>query len=337
LNNNYNYLHVGSSGTTATQGAYLHWNDDSGYGATYLLNQKGTGAGGFHIGEVSTSGGITDRMTIDGSGNVGIGTKTPARQLYIANSGSDGKTMIGIDGTSYVGWSTYISGSMKGAGFSDSNGNLYIGTSGSSNTGNLYLGTISSSAYTYIQSSGGNVAIGSKSPTRQLYISNSGSDGKTIIGIDGTSYSGLALYVNGTQKSVFYTDGSTLYAGLQNGVTSFNVGGAIYASAFNTSSDVRLKENVTTLGGSLDKIQNLRGVSFNWKNDGKADIGVIAQEVEKVFPALVHTDEKTGYKSVEYANLVGPLIEAVKELKTEKDAEITALKKEIEDMKNKVD
>ena len=58
----------------------------------------------------------------------------------------------------------------------------------------------------------------------------------------------------------------------------------------------------------------MNGYSFDWKNDGRKDIGVIAQEVEKQFPDIVHTDEKTGMKSVEYGNLVAPIIEAIKEL-----------------------
>jgi len=62
----------------------------------------------------------------------------------------------------------------------------------------------------------------------------------------------------------------------------------------------------------LDKINNLHWVSFNWKSNWKKDIWVIAQDVEKIFPEAVLTDEKW-MKSVAYGNLVAPLIEAVKE------------------------
>ena len=61
------------------------------------------------------------------------------------------------------------------------------------------------------------------------------------------------------------------------------------------------------------------------KFDGEEHLGVIAQEVEGVYPQLVSTDS-SGYKSVNYTNLVAPLIEAIKELKSEKDAEIDELK-----------
>ncbi len=67
------------------------------------------------------------------------------------------------------------------------------------------------------------------------------------------------------------------------------------------------------------KIRELRGVTWEWREDAPAEaqqqpgMGVIAQEVEKVFPELVVTDEQ-GLKRVEYSGLIAPLIEAVKEL-----------------------
>ena len=93
-------------------------------------------------------------------------------------------------------------------------------------------------------------------------------------------------------------------------------------------SDLRLKQNIQTLENSLAKISQLRGVSFNWQDPAKdpdPQIGVIAQEVEQVLPELVSTDE-AGYKSVAYGKFVSVLLEAVKELQKEKDAEIQALK-----------
>ncbi|MDM8560694.1 tail fiber domain-containing protein, partial [Candidatus Parabeggiatoa sp. HSG14] len=79
-------------------------------------------------------------------------------------------------------------------------------------------------------------------------------------------------------------------------------------------SDQRHKQNIQTLGGSLAKLAQLRGVSFNWKEDTEEkQIGLVAQEVEKVFPELVSTDSE-GYKSIAYGKLSAVLIEAVKEL-----------------------
>lgn len=80
------------------------------------------------------------------------------------------------------------------------------------------------------------------------------------------------------------------------------------------SSDVRLKTDVRTISSALHKVCNMRGVYFT--KDSVNSVGVIAQEVEKVIPEAVFEGEN-GYKSVAYANLVGVLIEAIKELKME--------------------
>jgi hypothetical protein len=75
-------------------------------------------------------------------------------------------------------------------------------------------------------------------------------------------------------------------------------------------SDERLKSNIRTIDNALDKVDQLRGVYFD--RDGKAGTGVIAQEVEKVLPEVVMNGPE--YKSVAYGNIVGLLIEAIKEL-----------------------
>jgi hypothetical protein len=93
-----------------------------------------------------------------------------------------------------------------------------------------------------------------------------------------------------------------------------NVNGAIVATGNITAySDERLKDNIETLDGS--KVYEMRGVSFT--KDGQAGSGVIAQELQKVAPELVKEGDE--YLSVAYGNVVGYLIEAIKELKTEVD------------------
>ena len=92
-------------------------------------------------------------------------------------------------------------------------------------------------------------------------------------------------------------------------------------------SDIKLKENIETIPNALDKVLNLRGVEFDRidKEDNTHEIGVIAQEVEEVIPEVVLTNTE-GIKSVAYGNLVGLLIESIKELK----AEINDLKAQVE-------
>jgi len=103
-----------------------------------------------------------------------------------------------------------------------------------------------------------------------------------------------------------------------------NIGAAtVSASALHLASDLRLKKNIKPIEGALDKIALLRGVTFEWRkeescckgfDEGKK-MGLIAQEVEGVLPEVVSRNIQNGTKSVEYANLVAVLIEAVKELR----------------------
>ena len=118
-----------------------------------------------------------------------------------------------------------------------------------------------------------------------------------------TAVSGTTL--NGESNLTF--DGSTL-----------SVSGSITATGtIDSTSDETLKTNVVTISDALAKVMSLRGVEFNRVDfENERQIGVIAQEVEKIIPEVVHGDDP---KSVSYGNLVGLLIEAIKELKKEID------------------
>lgn len=97
---------------------------------------------------------------------------------------------------------------------------------------------------------------------------------------------------------------------------ALEVAGAILASGdISAFSDERLKTNIKTIDNALNKVCDLRGVYFD--KDGKANMGLIAQEVEAVIPEVV--GEFGDYKAVAYGNIVGVLIEAIKELKLEID------------------
>lgn len=111
--------------------------------------------------------------------------------------------------------------------------------------------------------------------------------------------------------------------------------GSSYVSNINTSgtygaSDLRLKTNVSTISGALSKVNQLRGVNFEWKDEDRGtgnNLGFIAQEMETVIPELVNeaglpNDEngEAPIKSVNYANLTSVLVEAIKELSAKNDA-----------------
>ena len=107
---------------------------------------------------------------------------------------------------------------------------------------------------------------------------------------------------------------------------SANFAGNVTAPGFFNTSDARLKENIRPLTGALAAVQGLRGVRYSYRHNlpGKTlpqgeQVGVLAQEVEKLYPELVATGAD-GYKAVNYAQLAPVLIEALKELKAENDA-----------------
>ena len=90
-------------------------------------------------------------------------------------------------------------------------------------------------------------------------------------------------------------------------------GAATFNDNVTAFSDERLKSNIETLKGGLEKVEQLRGVTYT--RDERDNIGVIAQEVEKVLPEIVLTaDDEMGTKSVDYSRITAVLIEAVKEL-----------------------
>ena len=110
------------------------------------------------------------------------------------------------------------------------------------------------------------------------------------------------------------------FSGAITGGTTATFTGQVTAGSFNATSDIRLKENITNLDNSLDKICNIRGVNYNWKNDEtkRNTVGVIAQEVLEQIPEAVN-DNDSEKLSVDYNSIIAHLIESVKELKREID------------------
>lgn len=109
-------------------------------------------------------------------------------------------------------------------------------------------------------------------------------------------------------------------------------GNAILAGTLTQSSDGRLKNNIQPINNASQKIDQIRGVYFNWKEESQSvntQIGFIAQEIEKVFPELVNTDSK-GFKSVAYANMSAVLVEALKE----QNQRINTLERELSEIKS---
>ena len=204
-------------------------------------------------------------------------------------------------------------------------------------TGNL---SIRSSAGTYIQKYDGTetMAYFAHDDGVYLYFNNSlkfqtTSSGITVTGtINGGDLRGEAWvigrdtndYINvGTTQIEFVLDGNTDML-LQND-GDLHVDGNVVAYS-TTVSDERLKTDIVKIDSALDKVDQINGYTFTYTADGKKSAGVIAQEVEKVLPSAITEstlplkmgeDDKTEYKTVQYDQLIGLLVEAVKELKSE--------------------
>lgn len=304
----------------------------------------------------------TDWVESDGNvfrldGNVGIGTPIPTSTLELErNDLSD--LLIEFDHNEATMVSTNFMMGISGTGIEAPYGDFYVKSAGGAkvvinNAGNLGIGTttpekkLTVAGDTYIKSGSLNVNNDADLGEGLILIGHSSSGGGDSIVQNNNASGNLRLWTGQKNTDIVfwtnYDDGHNVRMVVKNsgsvgiGTTNpthrLHVNGAVGATEFVTLSDSRFKENVTTLNNSLEKVALLRGVEFEWKKDDLPDeiankgkeIGLIAQEVEKVLPQLVSTDNK-GYKSVQYSNVVAVLIEAVKELK-----------KENEDLKSRVE
>lgn len=236
-----------------------------------------------------------ERMRITSSGKVGIGTTAPGSLLTVVGT---------VESTISSGNAFQSSGTpVNGLYVTGATGNGIL-VNNSNGTG-VWVNNATSSAFTAAGTpniainipSTGNWGVYQTNTTTKNYFAG-------VVGV-GTQSPSEKLHVVGNMRVQGSTD-CTLGNG--SGGTS-------------CSSDIRLKNNVTEIQDSLNKILSLRGVEFDWneksQSPGSHAMGVIAQEVEKVFPTAVVKDPQTGYRKVDYAVLVAPLIEAVKDLNAE--------------------
>jgi hypothetical protein len=125
----------------------------------------------------------------------------------------------------------------------------------------------------------------------------------------------MAKYLSNRQKNLkigisSYTENQTVLEVIGNA----NFSGIVTSFDYNSTSDIRYKENIQPIPDAVDKVLQINGVTFDWKMTKTSSGGVIAQEVEKILPSLISGDDP---KTVNYNGIIGLLVEAVKELSYE--------------------
>jgi hypothetical protein len=171
----------------------------------------------------------------------------------------------------------------------------------------------------------GNLTINNTSPTIYLQDINHRS---SMIHCNSNIFYILRGNGNNSTSWETYNGYWPLEINLENNNAQF--GGDVNAiGSIASISDIKVKTNIKTIPNALEKTLQLRGVEFDRIDTKEHQIGVIAQEVEEVIPEVVQDTD--GTKSVAYGNLVGVLIEAIKE----QNEIITNLKKDVDELKNK--
>ena len=169
----------------------------------------------------------------------------------------------------------------------------------------------------------GNIKLNGTNPTITL-----NGDGSSyyptinFVALGGTYTTNIFGYANN-----IYSDADSHVFRTRAGTTKMTIdsGGNVYANAYYYNSDAGLKLDIKPAPG-LATILALQGVNFRWQDSGEKDMGLIAQEVEKIAPELVAVNPATGLKSVKYSGLIAPLIEAVKELHAENERQNARIK-----------
>ena len=332
-NASYGYLGSGGIGvggvSTGTGDAVVGYNLDT--GTSGYLGRELYGVYGIH----STSG----NYGYLGDPNYGVYGES------ISGYGVSGRSTNGVavrgrsdNGDGVVGWtgasdkSGVFGNSTAGIGVkgrSENNYGVYgknvasgnYGVLGNPNYGVYGVSTSSYGVYGYSSNGTGVGGTGSSAGVEGYSSSGTGVYGTSTSGdgVYGTSSSGYGVGGYSSSGYGVYGSSSSGYAGYFNG--NLHVDGNItYTGSISDVSDIRLKENITLLKNGIEKISCLQGIYFNNKGESldNREVGVIAQDVEKVLPELVSTD-KQGYKSVDYTKLTPVLIEAVKELKAENE------------------
>jgi len=293
-----------------------------------------------------TSGGSVGQnpMVLDSSGNVGIGTTSPDETLHLHKAGTN-YLKITNNTTGEGSADGLVIGNLASDGaaimWNYENARLVFGTNNTErmridSSGRVGIGITSPPALLSIKKDVSTAYdatddLGQRDGTATLHIENGNGSTDSFAQIvfdtadsnqsiarivalrTGSASNDLAFVVEGgnTKREAMRLESDG----------DLHVYGDVIAAS-TTVSDKRLKDDIKTIDNALEKVESLRGVSYTWNKGnrkGEKEIGVVAQEVEQVFPEIVREKEMPlidgeSYKAVDYEKLVGVLIEAVKEL-----------------------
>ena len=300
---------IGCYNSTYTPASSTAWND----GDRLFVISNGT-----------SHSSRSNAITVLKNGNTGIGTNTPAAKLDI--SASQGPNLIIRDSDGGNG--------RPGIQFVNNNIHYIAGDDGSEEIFGIYSGFGSVRNYA--------ARLNIHGPAgddwgKYISLTHDGNHGRIS-----TDAGYLVLQPAGQRVGVG-TDAPTQSLDINGtlrvrGMTTGSSAGTVYRTSDGTlitgSSDIRLKENIAPLENILEKVLQLNGVTFSWKDDPvqRKNIGFIAQDFEKVIPELVFTNEVDGYKGINYAEVSAVIVEAFKEQQNL----ITNQQKQIDELKDLV-
>lgn len=296
----------------------------------YTSNATGGDSGGYPVLEMYRLG---------GNNSVTFATPTNTILSGLSTNGSNSTSSLSATRIETVSEAAFTTTATAAIRFTTTNAGTQAERMRISANGNVGIGTSSPNATLAVSGTAnisGNVVVSGTSATfaNTITVSVNNTTGGGIILAD----DGDIVDLNDGYCTMRFTSGVKVYSGNKTGSARILLGsdGAITANsnitAYGNASDINLKENIVRIENALDKVCKLGGYHFNYI--GKTDklVGVIAQEVQEVFPELVYkynTENDDESIAVRYSHITAVLIEAIKE----QQVQIAKLREEITSLK----